>query len=68
MPTALKKANKERVYLLYINSQDQHYFLLLAVFMANYKEQVILIGIKSSYKYSTCYIHINKQHDLTTAI
>ena len=68
MPTALEKAGKEGVYLLYVDSQDQHYFPLLAVFMANYKEQVMLIGIKSGCKCSTCHIYTNKQHDLITAI
>ena len=68
MPIALKKANKEGVYLLYTNSQDRHYFLLLAVFITDYKKQVTLIGIKSSYKCLTYYIYINKQHDLTTTI
>jgi hypothetical protein len=68
MPTALEKISKERVHLLYIDSQDQYCFPLLAIFMADYKEQVTLTGIKSGYKYSTCYIHINKRHDLTTAI
>ena len=38
MPIALEKANKKKVYLLYINSQNQHYFPLLVVFMADYKE------------------------------
>ena len=68
MPTALEKASKEEVHLLYINSQDQHCFPLLAVFMANYKEQVTLIGIKSGCKYSTYHIYMNKRHDLITAI
>ena len=68
IPTALKKAGKKKVYLLYTDSQDRHYFLLLAVFMANYKKQVTLIGIKSSRKYLTYYIYINKQHNLITAI
>ena len=68
MPIALKKANKEGVYLLYTDGQDQHYFLLLAVFMADYKKQVTLIGIKSGCKCLTCYIYINKQHNLITAI
>ena len=68
MPTVLKKAGKKKVYLLYTNSQNQHYFPLLAVFIADYEKQVMLIGIKSGYKYSTYHIYINKQHDLTTAI
>ena len=68
IPTALEKAGKEGVYLLYTDGQDRHYFPLLAVFMANYKEQVMLTGIKSGCKYSTYYIHINKRHDLTTTI
>ena len=68
MPTALEKAGKERIYLLYTDGQNQHCFLLLAVFMANYKEQVTLIGIKSGRKYLTCHIYINERHDLTTAI
>jgi uncharacterized protein YcgL (UPF0745 family) len=68
MPIVLKKASKEKVYLLYIDGRDWRCFLLLAVFMANYKEQVMLIGIKSGYKCLTCYIYINKQHDLMTAI
>jgi hypothetical protein len=68
MPTALKKASKKGVYLLCVDSQDQHCFSLLAVFMANYKEQVTLTGIKSGCKYLTCYIHMNKQYNLTTAI
>ena len=68
MPIASKKASKEKVYLLYIDSQDRHYFPLLAVFMANYKEQVTLTGIKSGCKCLTCYIYINKQHNLITAI
>ena len=68
MSTALEKASKEGAYLLYINSQDQHYFPLLAVFMANCKEQITLISIKSGYKYSTYHIYINKWHDLITAI
>ena len=66
---ALKKASKKkRIYFLYTNSQDQHCFLLLAVFIANYEKQVTLIGIKSSYKYLTYYIYINKRHNLITAI
>ena len=68
IPIVLKKASKERVYLLYTDSQNQHYFLLLAVFMANYEEQVTLIDIKSGYKYSTYYIYMNERHDLTTTI
>ena len=68
MPIALEKASKEGVYLLCADGQDQHYFLLLVIFIANYKEQVTLTGIKSGYKYLTCYIHINKQHNLITAI
>ena len=68
MPTALKKASKEGVCLLCADSQDWHCFLFLAVFMANYKEQVTLIGIKSGCKCLTCHIYINKQYDLTTAI
>ena len=68
MPIALEKASKEGVRLLYADGQDQHYFLLLAVFIANYKKQVTLTGIKSGHKYSTYYIYINKQHDLTTTI
>ena len=68
IPIVLKKAGKEGVYFLCADSQDQHYFPLLAVFMADYEEQVMLIGIKSGYKYLTCYIYINKRHDLTTAI
>ena len=38
MPIALEKASKEGVRLLYADGQDQHYFPLLAIFMANYKE------------------------------
>jgi len=38
MPIALEKASKEGVYLLYADGQDQYYFPLLAVFMANYKK------------------------------
>ena len=68
IPIVLKKASKEGVCLLYTDSQDQYCFLLLAIFMANYKEQVTLISIKSGCKYSTYYIYINKRHDLTTAI
>jgi hypothetical protein len=68
MPTALKKTSKEEVHLLYTDSQDQHCFPLLAIFMADYKEQVTLTGIKSGRKYSTCYIYINKRHNLMTAI
>ena len=68
MPTVLKKASKEGVYLLYADGQDQHYFPLLAVFMANYKEQVTLIGIKSGYKYLTCHIYMNEWYNLTTTI
>ena len=68
MSTVLKKANKEGVYLLYIDSQNQHYFLFLAIFIANYKKQVIFTGIKSSYKYLTYYIYTNKQYNLITAI
>ncbi len=68
IPAALEKAGKEAVYLLYTNSQDQYYFLLLAVFMANYKKQVTLIGIKSSRKCLTYYIYTNKWHNLITAI
>jgi len=60
MPAALEKAGKEGVYLLYIDGQDQYCFLLLAVFIADYKEQVTLIGIKSGRKYLTYYIHINE--------
>ena len=60
MPTVLKKAGKEGVYFLYIDGQDQHYFPLLAVVIADYKEQVTLISIKSSYKCLTYYIYINK--------
>jgi len=68
MPTALERAGKEGVYLLYTDGQDQYCFPLLAIFIANYKEQVTLIGIKSGYKCLTYYIYINKRHDLTTAI
>ena len=68
MPTLLKKASKEEVHLLYTNSQNWHYFPLLAVFITDYKEQVTLIGIKSGYKYLTYHIHTNKQHNLTTTI
>ena len=68
MPITLKKASKKGVYLLYTDGQDRHYFPLLAVFMANYKEQVTLIDIKSGCKYLTYYIYINKRHNLTTAI
>ena len=68
MPTALEKAGKEGVYLLYIDGQDRHCFPLLAIFMADYEEQVTLIGIKSGCKCLTCYIYINKQYDLTTVI
>jgi len=68
MPIALEKAGKEGVRLLYINSQDQHCFPLLAVFIADYEEQVTLIGIKSGRKCSICYIYTNKQHNLITAI
>ena len=64
----LEKASKEEVCLLYINSQDRYCFPLLAVFMADYKEQITLIGIKSGYKYLTYYIYINEQHNLITAI
>ena len=68
MPTVLEKAGKEEVYLLYIDSQDRHYFPLLAVFMADYKKQVTLTDIKSGCKYSTYYIYTNKRHNLTTTI
>ena len=68
IPIVLEKVSKEGVHLLCVDSQDQHYFLLLAVFMADYKEQVMLIGIKSGYKYLTCYIHTNKRYNLTTTI
>ena len=68
MPIVLKKAGKEGVYFLYTNSQDRHCFPLLAVFMANYKEQVMLIGIKSGCKYSTYYVYTNKRYNLITAI
>ena len=64
----LKKAGKKKVYLLYTDSQDRHYFLLLAVFMANYEEQVTLIDIKSGCKCSTYHIYINERHNLITAI
>ena len=68
MPIALKKTSKEGVRLLCIDGQDQHCFPFLAIFIANYKEQVTLIGIKSGYKYSTYYIYINERHNLITAI
>ena len=68
MPAALEKAGKEGVRLLCADGQDRHCFPLLAVFMADYEEQVTLIGIKSSRKYSIYYIYTNKRHDLTTAI
>ena len=68
IPIALEKASKEGVYLLCADSQDQYYFLILAVFIANYKKQVILIGIKSSCKYLTYYIYINKRYNLITTI
>ena len=68
IPIVLEKAGKERVRLLYVDGQDQHCFPFLAVFIADYKEQVMLIGIKSGHKYLTCHIHTNKQHNLTTAI
>jgi hypothetical protein len=68
MPIALKKTSKEGVHLLYLNSQDWHCFPLLAIFMADYKEQVTLIGIKSGYKYLTYYIYTNERYDLITAI
>ena len=68
MPTALKKTGKEGVYFLYINSQNRYYFPLLAVFMADYKEQVTFTGIKSGCKCLTYYVYINKRHNLTTAI
>ena len=42
--------------------------IFLAIFMADYKEQVMFIGIKSGYKYSTYHIYMNKRHDLITAI
>ena len=38
MPIVFKKANKKRLYLLYIDNQDQYYFLILAIFIANYKK------------------------------
>ena len=68
IPTALKKAGKKKVHLLYTDSQDRHYFPLLVIFIANYKKQVTLTGIKSGYKYLTYYIYINKWYNLTTAI
>ena len=68
MPTALEKAGKEGVRLLCADGQDRHCFPLLAVFMADYEEQVTLTGIKSGRKCSTCHIHTNERHDLTTAI
>ena len=68
MPIVLEKAGKKKVRLLYTDGQDRYYFLLLAVFMADYEEQVTLTGIKSGYKCSTCYIYINKRHNLITAI
>ena len=60
MITVLEKASKEGVYLLYADGQDWYYFPLLAIFMADYKEQVMLIGIKSGRKYSNYYIYTNK--------
>ena len=68
MPIALEKAGKKGVCLLYIDGQNRHCFPLLAVFMANYKEQVTLIGIKSGRKYLTYYIYTNKRYNLITAI
>ena len=68
MTTALEKASKEGVYLLYADSQDRYYFLLLAIFIANYKEEVMLIGIKGSRKYLTYYIYTNKWYNLITTI
>jgi len=38
MPIVLEKASKEGVYVLYVDSQDWHYFLFLAVFITDYKE------------------------------
>ena len=68
MSIALEKASKEEVYLLYADGQNWYYFLLLAIFMANYEEQVTLIGIKSGCKYLTCYVYTNEQHNLITTI
>ena len=38
IPTALEKASKKEVYLLYTDGQNRHYFPLLAVFIADYEE------------------------------
>ena len=68
MPTVLEKAGKKEVCLLYMDSQNWHCFPLLAVFMADYEEQVTLTGIKNDCKCLICHIHMNERHDLMTAI
>ena len=58
MLISIKSGCKYSTYYVYTNSQDQYYFPLLAVFIANYKEQVMLIGIKSGYTFLllACYV------------
>ena len=64
----LLKARKHRTYLICVDSKERIYFLILVVYIANYKEQVLLISIKSGCRCISYYISADNKQNLIIAI
>lgn len=63
----LFKYLKDDIELVYINSYKRSYYPILADFIINYNEQVIIIDIKANMKYLICYI-LSKERKLITEL
>lgn len=50
------------IKLMYTNDYKKHYYLLLANFIVDYKEQVIIMGIKANMQYLIYYISPKKEN------
>ena len=53
--TILLEYTKESIELVYANSYKRYYYLLLAGFIVDYEEQVLIIGNKANMQYTICH-------------
>lgn len=63
--TVLKEYYDAGIEMICIDSLKHRYYLILAGGIVDYKEQVLITGIKANMQYFICYISPQEQENLT---
>ena len=62
---AIEKAARKNIYFIYADGRDRICYLIISGFCANYKKQILIIGVKINYYYTIYKVKLDKRYNFT---